>query len=360
MGFTGIFFLVQSQIMHLGDKSNLVFIISVLLISANYKQMQNLFMPICNGWMMAIFFIGIYYWLKQKKDSNVKKYLIGLTVIFAPLTFSLGVILPIIELVETIYKVLKRKKYIFSVKNQLFTILVSFSSIMFFLSIPLLKMSDGSGFEADKNIGNVFNIIKNPIGSLMYLLTLIGNIFVPASRFEPTLPIITGSLFTIISLWILLKNRSKIRIEDILLNKNCTLGGLIFISILFLFRYSGNPSDIQAVAAPRYVTGSLIFIIGILGLIQKVGNNKKFIAVFLLVTSSLTLISGLKTGLEWHSTRYRQSQILIECVKVKDSIAIEFVEGQPCFTLAYENSMSPSKDYFKLELGKFIETKNHG
>jgi len=360
MGFTGIFFLVQSQIMHLGDKSNLVFIISALLISANYKQMQNLFMPICNGWMMAIFFIGIYYWFKQKKDSNVKKYLIGLTVILAPLTIGLGIILPIIELVETIYKAFKRKRYIFSVKNQLFTILVSFSSIIFFLSIPLLKMSDGSGFKADKNIGNIFNIIKNPIGSLMYLLTLIGNIFVPASRFEPTLPMVTGSLFTIISLWILLKNRSKIRIEDILLNRNCTLGGLIFISILFLFRYNGNPSDIQAVAAPRYVTGSLIFIIGILSLIQKVGNNKKFIAVFLLAASSLTLISGLKTGLEWHSTRYRQSQILIKCAESKDSIATKFVEGQPCFTLAYENSMSPSKDYFKLQLEKFIETKNHG
>ena len=79
-----------------------------------------------------------------------------------------------------------------------------------------------------------------------------------------------------------------------------------------------------------------------------------------MITSSLTLISGLKTGLEWHSIRYRQSQILIECAEANDSLATKFVEGQPCFTLAYENSMSPSKDYFKLELGNFIETKNHG
>lgn len=360
MGFTGMFFLVQSQIIYLGDKSRLLFIISILLITANYKQMQNLFMPICNGWMMAIFFIGIYYWLKQKKDSILKKYLISLTVLLAPLTIGLGIILPIIELVEITYKVFKCKKYMVSVKNDFFTILVSVLSIIFFLAIPLFKMSDVSGFNADKNIGNFLNIIKNPIGSLMYLLTLIGNIFVPASRFEPILPIIAGSLFTIISSVILLKNRSKIRVEDILLNKNCTLGGLMFISILFLFRYSGNPSDIEAVAAPRYVTGSLIFIVGILVLIQKVGNNKKFITLFLLVTSSLTLVSGFKTGLEWHSTRYKQSQILIECSEAKDSLATKFVEGQPCFTLAYENSMSPSKDYFKSKLGKFIEMKNDG
>ena len=233
-------------------------------------------------------------------------------------------------------------------------------SIVFFLIVPLLKLGDGSGFSMDKNIGNIFNILKHPVGSLLYLLTLIGNIFVPASRFEPTFPIITGSLFIIISLWVLLKNRSKLRIDDILLNKNCTLGGLIFISILFLFRYSGDTSDIQAVAAPRYVTGSLIFIIGILGLVQKVGTNRKIITLFLLTTCALTLISGLKTGLEWHSTRYRQSQILVNCAEANSSLETKFVEGQRCFTLAYENSMSPSKNYFKSELKDFVEILNNG
>jgi hypothetical protein len=359
MGFIGVFFLVQSQIIFLGDKANVIFVLSVLLISGNYKQMQNLFMPICNGWMMAIFFIGIYYWLKQKKEFNSKKYLIGLTVVLAPLTIGLGIILPIIELVEVIYKMFKGKSYLSTFKNQLFTFLVSFISIIFFFSIPLLKMTDGSGFESEKNIGNMLNVIKDPIGSLMYLLTLTGNIFVPASRFEPTLPIVAGSLFIFSSSWILLKNRSRIRIEDILLNKNCMLGGLVFISILFLFRYSGDLSDIQTVAAPRYVSGSLIFIIGVLGLIQKVGTNRKIITSFLLITCSLTLVSGLKTGIEWHSTRYKQSLTLIECAKAKDSLNTKFVEGQPCFTLAYENSMSPSKDYFKLELRKFVEIINN-
>ena len=360
MGFVGIIFLVKSQIIFLGERANLIFILSILLIACNYKQMQNFFMPMCNGWMMAIFFIGIYYWLKQISEFYTKKYLIAIPVILAPLTIGLGLILPVIELIENIYKIIKRKKYLVKFSNQVFLLFVSLSSIIFFFAVPLLIPEDSSGFSQDKNFYNIFNILLHPIGSSLYFLTLIGNIFVPASRFDPTLPVLTGSAFAIISLWIILKNRSKIRLEDILLNKNCTLGGLIFISILFLFRYTGNPSDIQAVAAPRYVTGSLIFVIGILGLIQKVGNNKKFIAVFLLVTSSLTLISGLKTGLEWHSTRYRQSQILIKCAESKDSIATKFVEGQPCFTLAYENSMSPSKDYFKLQLGKFIETKNHG
>jgi hypothetical protein len=360
MGFVGIIFLVKSQIIFLGERANLIFILSILLIACNYKQMQNFFMPMCNGWMMAIFFIGIYYWLKQISEFYTKKYLIAIPVILAPLTIGLGLILPVIELIENIYKIIKRKKYLVKFSNQVFLLFVSLSSIIFFFAVPLLIPEDSSGFSQDKNFYNIFNILLHPIGSSLYFLTLIGNIFVPASRFEPTLPVLTGSAFAIISLWIILKNRSKIRFEDILFNKNCTLGGFIFMIILFLFRYSGNPSDIQVVAAPRYVTGSLIFIIGILGLIQKVGNNKKFIAIFLLVTSSLTLISGLKTGLEWHSTRYRQSQILIKCAESKDSIATKFVEGQPCFTLAYENSMSPSKDYFKLQLGKFIETKNHG
>jgi hypothetical protein len=360
MGFIGILFLVKSQITFLGEKANLIFIFAILVISSNYKQMQNFFMPMCNGWMMAIFFIGIYYWLKQKNDFHTKKYLIALPVILAPLTIGLGLILPIIELIENIYKIIKRKKYLVKFSSQVFISFVSALSIIFFFTVPLLILEDGSGFPVNKNFDNIFNIFKHPIGSLLYLLTLIGNIFVPASRFEPTLPILAGSLFIIISLWILLKYRSKIEVEDIVLNKNCTLGGLIFIIILFLFRYSGNPSDIQVVAAPRYVTGSLIFIIGILGLIQKVGNNRKFITLLLLITSSLTLISGLKTGLEWHTTRYKQSQILVECAKTKDSLETKFVEGKSCFKLAYENSMSPSKEYFNLELRDFIETINHG
>jgi hypothetical protein len=355
LGFMGIIFLVQSQVNYLGNKVNMIFLISILLIAANYKQMQNLFMPISNGWMLGIFFIGIYYWLKQKQDFYAKKYLVATTIVLAPLTFGLGIILPILELIEIIYIFSKNRISATLLRNQASSIIVSISSIAFFLLIPLLKMGDVNGFPTDKNLSNILNIIRNPEGSLLYVLTLIGNIFVPASRFEPTLPILAGSVFVFASILLLWPNFSKIKADDIFLNKNCMLGGLIFIVILFLFRYSGTSSDIQMVAAPRYVTGSLLFIIGVLGIIQKVGNNSRFIMVFLLVTSSLTLASGLKTGLEWHSTRYTQSQTLIACANTMESLNTEFTEDQSCFTLAYDNSISPSKDYFRIMLKKFIE-----
>ena len=359
LGFIGLIFLVQSQVIFLGNKANIVFLISILVIAASYKQMQNFFMPISNGWMLGIFFIGVYYWLKQKQDFYAKKYLVATTIVLAPLTIGLGIILPVLELIEVIYILFKNRINITLLKNQALSLVVSASSIAFFLSIPFLKMGDGNGFTADKNLSNVFNIIKHPDGSILYMLTLIGNIFVPASRFEPALPILAGSLFVFATILLLWQNFLKIEVDDILLNKNCVLGGVIFIVILFLFRYSGTDSDIQMVAAPRYVTGSLIFIIGILGIIQKVGNNSRLIVVFLLVTSSLTLASGLKTGLEWHSTRHTQSQTLIDCANTKGSLNTEFTEGQSCFTLAYNNSQSPSKDYFKLMLKKFIEKLNN-
>lgn len=358
MGLIGIFCLVQSQIVFLGEKTNIVFVFSAIIIAANYKQMQNFFMPICNGWMMAIFFIGIYYWLKQKQDFRAKKYLTGTTIILAPLTIGLGIIIPIIEIVEISYKAVLRERFNSVLKKNLFTLVTSVFSLIFFLLIPLLQLGDGSGFISNRNLGNIFNLIEYPGGSLMFLFTLIGNIFVPASRFDPIIPAVAGGLFLTISVLLLRRNYSKIKIDDIFLNRNCTLGGVIFLFILFFFRYSGKPSEIQVVAAPRYVTGSLIFIIGILGLIQKISDKRKVISLFLLITSSLTLISGLKTGLEWHATRYKQSQILIECAENKNSVGTKFAEGQPCFTLAYENSMSPSKDFFKLELQKFIENIN--
>jgi len=360
LGFIGIFFLVKSQIVFLGASANFIFMFSIVLISANYKQMQNFFMPICIGWMMAIFFIGIYYWIKQKDDFFAKKYLIAILIILAPLTIGLGLILPIIELVENVFKIVKDRINLVKNSSQVFMSFISILSIMFFLMVPLLSPGDGFGFSQDEKFSNISNIFKNPLGSLLYLLTLIGNIFVPASRFEPTLPILAGSLFLTTCLWVLVKNRTVIRIEDVVLNKNCSLGGLVFIGILFISRYSGQPSDIQVAAAPRYVTGSLIFVIGLLGLIQKIGDKRKAISMLLLTTSSLTLISGLKTGLEWHETRYRQSQILIECADSKSSIKTKFAEGQPCFALAYENSMSPSKGFFQSELQDFIENINNG
>ena len=140
MGLIGIFCLVQSQIVFLGEKTNIVFVFSAIIIAANYKQMQNFFMPICNGWMMAIFFIGIYYWLKQKQDFRAKKYLTGTTIILAPLTIGLGIIIPIIEIVEISYKAVLRERFNSVLKKNLFTLVTSVFSLIFFLLIPQLQL----------------------------------------------------------------------------------------------------------------------------------------------------------------------------------------------------------------------------
>ena len=58
--------------------------------------------------------------------------------------------------------------------------------------------------------------------------------------------------------------------------------------------------------APRYITGSFVFTLGVLVIISKVVDGKLRTSLFswsLWLVIICVLSSGLKTGLEWHSVR---------------------------------------------------------
>jgi hypothetical protein len=352
LGYTGIILLIKSQIRYVGNSTNKYFVFSIIVISMTYKQLQNFFMPICNQWMIAVFFIGMYYWLKQQNNSTGKILATCLIILAAPISTGLGLILPIVEVIENVYRFkTKQSDYVKSNKHVLCTA-ISFISIIFFLFVPHLNMGDASGVNSNTNyLTSATNLFHLPYKSVLFTLSLIGNIFVPASRFEPALPIISGALFMLITCVLLWLGRKKIRIDDIFLNKSCVLGGIAFLGIMYLSRFSEDNHAITAVAAPRYVTGSMIFVIGLLGIIQKI-NSKNLFKIILLICSLFAFSSGLKTGLEWHSTRYGQASYFVKCMNSKE--ADYFQPGAKCYTLLLRESYAPNISEYNKQLESFL------
>ncbi len=349
----GVFLIIESQRKLLKSRIIAPIYVTMAVVGLNYKQMQNVFMPICNGWMIAIFFIGVFYYAKQLKDSWKRTLILCSCILLAPLSIGLGMILPLAQVVEDTYRIFKGNSVSKKSLTRVFsTLTVSILSCLLYLITKLTTSSDVSGISHDFNPSSLMSIFQNPILSLKFIFTLVGSSFVPASRFEPELPQTMGALIVVGATLILVVQRSRVNWEDIILNRSTLLGGLVYVLILFLFRFSGEEVDVAGIAAPRYVTGTMLVIIGLLGLIGTIKSHEAGLRIFLLVVSFSVLISGTKTGLEWHKTRNNQSQILIKCAKLDD-----FGKQGDCYKLAFKNSMTPNPEFFDIQLNKFVESQ---
>ena len=353
LGSCGITLLVYSQLYQIGKRISFVVVMTCLIIGSNYKQMQNYFMPICNGWMLAIFFIGIFYFLKQLETTRVRSMIICSCIVLAPLSIGLGVILPITQLIENAYVVMKSKN------KEIFDFMVtSAASVVSLALIAVYKIfgnQDISGSSQSLDISSLIKPFTHPIDALKFLMTLIGSVFVPSSRFEPVLPIIAGLIFSTIFVYFCARNYKSLNINDFLLNRSCLMGGLIYAASLYLFRYTDENNGLIGIAAPRYVTGTMIIVLACTVLLAKfISSNKQLNSIFVFF-SICVLITGLKTGLEWHSVRFSQSQEIMKCVKEE-----EFKLESSCYKSAKESSMTPSSNFFDLELKKFIRGVNSG
>jgi hypothetical protein len=139
------------------------------------------------------------------------------------------------------------------------------------------------------------------------------------------------------------------------LNRSCLMGGLIYAASLYLFRYTDENNGLIGIAAPRYVTGTIIIVLACTVLIAKFSSSNKQLNSIFVFFSICVLITGLKTGLELHSVRLSQSQEIMKCVKEE-----EFNLESSCYKIAKESSMTPSSNFFDLELKKFIRGVNSG
>ena len=353
-GFVGLILLIRSQINTDRSPLRFIFLTASIFICFSFKQMQNFFMPICNGWMVAIFWIGLYFYFKQKYQSNNAKFMIYVISFLAPLSIGLGIIIPLAEGVQKIYE------YIVGQKNS--RSLVRFLSSLFFYSIPIssifvlsrLSIMESTSSSTPSAMKNALSVVSHPLESFYFIFSLVGNVFVPSSRLDKILPLVAG--VTVIALFISIMRSKCDRefLDSIFLNQSSILCGSIFILILLLFRFETKSAGLAA-AAPRYVTGSVVLIIGLLGAVQKSGETSKYLSILLIMATLSSGISGVKTGLEWHTVRYTQSQELMRCIQEEN-----FNQESHCYKIAKESSITPSSEFFNYELSKFISGVNSG
>ena len=353
--FFGSVLLLLSQIKSIN--SNHIIIPTTIILVCNYKQMQNYFTIISAQWMVGIFVIGLYYWLKQLDKNRFRQTLIILCCFIGPMVTGLGLILPIIEMIENIcvriFKLSNEedKKYLSA--NFLFNLFILISYTM----LILFYREEVSGSKKSLDSFFLMNFILNPIESISFLFTIVGSVFVPSSRYDFILPSIAGAVFIFIMMVLIYLNWERVDLRDIYLNKNCLMGGVVYIILLFAFRFEDSAESVLSsnliVAAPRYVSGSLIFILGILALVAKIIKNDEIIFKTLcLILMISILFSGLKTGIEWHSTRFKQSQEVIKCIALRDTTHSVFTS--PCFKVVLAQSQVPTQEFLKLRYEQFF------
>ena len=353
LGSCGISLLVYSQLHQIGKRVSFVVMVTCLIIGSNYKQMQNFFMPICNGWMLAIFFIGIFYFIKQLETTRVRSLIMSSCILLAPMSIGLGVILPITQLIENLYYVMRSQK-----KRYFDLVVTSVASVISLAVIAVYKKfgnQDISGSPQSLDMLSFIKPLTHPIDALKFFMTLIGSVFVPSSRYDPVLPIVAGIIFSTILIFLCARNYKSLNVSDFLSNRSSLMGGLIYAASLYLFRYTDENNGLIGIAAPRYVTGTIILVLACTVLIAKCSSRNRHLNLIFVFFSVCVLLSGLKTGLEWHSVRFSQSQEIMQCVNTK-----EFKFEGSCYRLAKESSMTPSSNFFDLELKKFIKGVNSG
>jgi hypothetical protein len=354
IGFIGMALLLTSQYKNL--QASKILVLTCVLVVANLKQMQNFFTPISAQWMFAIFFIGVYYWFKQLKKNIFRHTVISLSSFLGAMTTGLGLILPIIEIVENLL-VKTSKKFTKEEKKYSNSSLVINSLILsFFLFSVALNDKDTSGKKTGLGVDSFSQILLHPLEGASFIFTIIGNVFVPASRYDSILPSFVGGFFVASIFTMLLLNRKKIEIRHIFMNKNCLLGGMVYLLLLLLLRFE-NPSNSLlsqnlTVAAPRYTSGSVIFLLGVTVLVSKYSHGRKISNLVYIAVIFMVLFSGFKTGLEWHSKRFSQTQDIRNCLltqRLADQSSLD-----PCYKLVLNESLVPDEEFLQKRFMSFF------
>ena len=317
-GAIGIALIIKSQIIFHGKKVSNLLVIALIVVAFSFKPLYMYFMATSLGSMLVIFLMGVYLLVK---NSGEKRLRILVPVLFlCPFAFSSGLVIIVCELIEQAYKYLFRKYKKIDIKNSIVLIFTCVSSVCITHVIPGYQKNYNllAGGSPTSITTGVFEVIGNPINAFKFFLISIGNIFVPSSRFDPTAPLIAGVIFLVYLLFFLWRKVSKEIIISILENRSCVLFGLVFILMTLVSRGTDSSLGYTSAIAPRYITGSFVFTLGVLVIISKVVDGKLRTSLFswsLWLVIICVLSSGLKTGLEWHSVRRSQTLNLSGCLE---------------------------------------------
>lgn len=275
-------------------------VLTVVLVCLNLNQYQNLTMPICWSWGICLIFI-IWTYLLVNQNLNIYRGTVLLILsLIGPLTLSFGFIIPGFLILKLFYDLYRGNR---NVGVILLLSCIIFCTFFAYISAIINSESEYGGFS------NPIRIITRPINSIIFLLTSIGSPFTPASRFSVQIASVFGLFVSLLLVKILreAKNLSVFFLEDALITI-----GIIFHMIHLLGRYDGSWLSILTAAQPRYSTGAILLVLGLLlNLIRRGTKNINLVLVIVLGTMTL---SGMKTAEDFSSVRHSASVKIATCV----------------------------------------------
>jgi len=304
------------------------------------------------GPMQAIFLIGSYYYLKNVYKKKFSNWFLIFVIFLSSFTTGLGMIVPMAEIIENLFLLIRKK--IIS-KINIVKSVVALIGLTIACVWPLMteNIDVRAKYGQRGIVENIFGALSNPLGACQFIVALIGNIFTPSSRYDPYLSIFIGSLFLMFMMFFLFRKINRNDFEDIFLNKNSILGGLCFTLLLIFNRYGGVNSEIIGATAPRYVTGCIVLILGIVSMLIKYNYSNKIFVYCLALFCLFSFVSGIKTGLEWQRVRYSQTSVIIKCIKV--DLQYNNKIGPSCFNLAFQlRREGTNTEIFSNELNNYI------
>jgi hypothetical protein len=305
------------------------------------------------GSMQAIFFIGLYFYIKN--STNPTSWALLPILFLSPFTFGTGLIIVICEVLEQSFRLYKRKVIYTKIK---FTMLSIAMMCSVFLAQILPSVTKNYNFLVggipQSPVAGLIESLVHPVDSLKFILIMTGNIFVPSSRFDPFLPLIAGSIFLTICMFVMASITIRGTFNSVLENRNCVLAGSLFILLTLVARGVPSAQGFTAGTAPRYISGSFIFTVGMLTLLaERFSKVKKqsLVNAFFLSIIILVLLSGIKTGSEWLTVRNTQTKLLLNCLNSHASIANR--KDGICFELAQPVRNPVTDEKFTIQLDNF-------
>ena len=351
-GIVGYFLLIISNLKYVKKQISAVCLSSILILTFSYKPFYMYATATALGPMQAIFCIGLYYFIKNSNNGVLSKLLLVVVIFLSPYTTGLGLIVPLAEISENIYRFFSKN---YSLKRNIPLLTSAMAGIFIAYIYPLLtkNISPRAGLGEKNVLTGISDTLKDPLALIAYIFGLTGNVFVPSSRYDPILPIIFGALFLAFLIFFIRKP-SYVEIKDILLNRNSTLAGVFFVALIIATRFSGQRNQIIHSSAPRYVVGYTVFLLGIIALVIKKITPNMIFDVIITAFAISALISGLKTGLEWQSIRSQQTSAVINCLEKYPTNSVNI--NPVCFDLAYKLRFeNTSTETFSVELSNYLE-----
>jgi hypothetical protein len=301
--------------------------LSIVIVCLNLNQYQNLTMPICWSWVICLIAL-IWTYLLANQSLNVYRGTLFLALaIIGPLTLSFGFIIPGFIVLKIIYEIYLGKRNLGRVA---LLVCVTLCTLTSYKIAILNSQREYGGFA------NPIKIITQPINSIIFLLTSIGSPLTPASRFAVLISSVFGLVIVVLLIRILrsTKSTSAFFLDDAFI----TLG-IIFHMIHLLGRYDGSWSSILIAVQPRYSTGALLLVLGVL--LKLIKLRTKHVNLLLIVLLGAMTLSGMKTSEDFSSVRHGES------VRIANCISSYSITAPQCEGLLYPGESVLSQEEFK-------------